>query len=337
VGVPQGSFLGSVFDPHFGEDNFGATVGYKAWVNTWDLPIFFSQEDFVFDYETEQWTQEKKEFPERQDMITTMRSEREVTHIPVVSFRYKNFFVSGSYFPKTDYDFGTHKIDFEFFPNDWWIVTGGWVVYDPDYLESDLRVKVPVEYSVTAERSEWDITAGYYLSRNVAITVGYKKIKREYSQSLEVPSVSHGDFEDEDFIIKEWEAYSYQSESVSEGDGLTLGIATSASIGGGFGVYGNFAYGWLESEDSVQESSYTIEGEEKESLVSRPSISFDNNYLVGEMGLAYSFRFKNPTINAASIYAGYRFQRYEFEDVIASGQTARDSTDGFVLGVNIVF
>jgi hypothetical protein len=55
------------------------------------------------------------------------------------------------------------------------------------------------------------------------------------------------------------------------------------------------------------------------------------------MGLVYSLRFANPRIHAASFHVGYRFQRYDFEDAIASGQAARDSTDGFVLGVILSF
>jgi hypothetical protein len=42
---------------------------------------------------------------------------------------------------------------------------------------------------------------------------------------------------------------------------------------------------------------------------------------------------------AISMSLGYRFQRYEFKDVLspAISQTATDTTDGFVAGINILF
>ncbi len=82
--------IGSIFSSHFGNDHFGATVGYKAWYNTWDLPIYPSSGG--------------------QEIIVNVGSGTEISHIPVASFRYKNFFVSGNYFPKTDYNFNKVKV-----------------------------------------------------------------------------------------------------------------------------------------------------------------------------------------------------------------------------------
>jgi hypothetical protein len=246
--------IGSIFSSHFGNDHFGATVGYKAWFNTWNLPLTPSGE---------------------QEFVMDISSGTETSHIPVVSLRYKNFFVSGSYFPKTDYNFSKVKMV---------------------NVANSSNELTSFEYS--AERSEWDITTGYYVSQNIAITLGYKNIRRDYSLTE---------------ISKEGQNF---FEVKNEGKGLTLGLTSSVSLGRGFGLYENFAYGRLGRDWNGSHST---------------------PYYLGEMGLVYSLRFKNPTINAASFYAGYRFQRIDFEDIIVDGQTGRDRTDGFVFGVNLSF
>jgi len=53
----------------------------------------------------------------------------------------------------------------------------------------------------------------------------------------------------------------------------------------------------------------------------------------------YAIPFKDNYFSAISMSLGYRFQRYEFKDVLSPGisQTATDTTDGFVAGINILF
>jgi len=270
--------IGSIFSSHFGNDHFGATVGYKAWFNTWNLPFrSLSRQVFVID----------------------VSSGTETSHIPVVSLRYKNFFVSGSYFPKTDYNFNKIKM----------------VNY---FNIEDSVLLLGEEYRISAERSEWDITTGYYLNQNLAITIGYKNIRRLYSYSLQ-SVVTSTPTSEQDFNQDIFTGFYYQDEVA----GLTLGLTSSFPLGRGFGLYNSFAYGRLSPGG---DSFFSIEGD-----------SFSIPYYLGEMGLVYSIRLKNPTINAASFYAGYRFQRIDFEDTIVDGQTAKDRTDGFVFGVNFSF
>jgi hypothetical protein len=261
--------IGSIFSSHFGNDHFGATVGYKAWYNTWDLPLYISGGG--------------------QHIITNVGSGTEISHIPVVSLRYKNFFVSGSYFLKTDYNLSKIKI--------------------ANGIGSSYST---TEYSIFAERSEWDITTGYYVSQNIAITFGYKNIRRDNNYLIQ------------DSLIQFDDRISEHKRSFrKEIRGLTLGLTSSVSLGRGFGLYEIFAYGRLSPKGnrffSIEEDNFSIP------------------YYLGEMGLVYSIRLKNPTINAASFYAGYRFQRIDFEERRFAEQTGKDRTDGFVFGVNLSF
>jgi hypothetical protein len=317
-----------ILAPRFGKDHFGATVGYKAWFNTWDLPISFrgnNSEDQMF--------------------VANVRSQTEISHIPIVSFRYKNFFVSGSYFPKTDYHFSKMEIDEDVgddgivylnYPKLPGIENVLITIYDPSDHQTSVRAKMPIEYSISAERSEWELTTGYYISQNIAVTVGYKNIKRHYSQQYYVPPIPIiVQIPDVGNRLAEAGNRSTKIEYDSKGNGLTLGLIGAVSLGRGFGLYGSFAYGWLDSDETYS-AIVEVNGESR-NLPKLPSISHDNNYYLGEMGLIYSLRFRNPAINAASFYLGYRFQRYDFENATASGQTARDSSDGFVLGVNLIF
>ncbi|OAD19867.1 secreted protein, partial [Candidatus Thiomargarita nelsonii] len=105
---------------------FSASVGLKAWVNEWDVPS------------------------DELNQIISFRSESEVVLIPVLSFRYNNFFISGSYFPETDYSLGEQTIFGEF-----------------DVAEQGAVAQLQYGGLLTklsAERSEWDINVGYYLS-----------------------------------------------------------------------------------------------------------------------------------------------------------------------------
>jgi hypothetical protein len=60
---------------------------------------------------------------------------------------------------------------------------------------------------------------------------------------------------------------------------------------------------------------------------------------IGEFGVSYAIPFKDNYFSAISMSLGYRFQRYEFKNVLSPdiAQTAVDTTDGFVAGINILF
>ncbi|KHD06405.1 hypothetical protein PN36_05060 [Candidatus Thiomargarita nelsonii] len=255
--------------------NFTALIGVKYWFNKWDLPIEMQSD--------------------KTQQIFSYDSETESTLIPVLSFKYKNLFVSGSFFPKTDYSFGEQSFDFP---------GSLFGLYDVE------KILVPI--SISGERSEWDINLGYYLLPTLAVTAGYKRIKRQVS--LHIPDQFFPTFSNQEDRTQD--ALKQVLEQDNQTDGLMLSIASVVPLQYQFGLYGSFAYGWLKTK-----------GDEE---------SVNSKYKLGELGLLYSHRFDQmPALNAASAYLGYRFQF--LNDDFSVGNGATDSTEGFVLGVNIVF
>jgi len=276
-----GKEVSPLFDLQSHDKNFAAVIGVKSWFNQWDLPI--------------------EVLPNQQ--IVSYNSETETTWIPVLSFKYKNLFVSGSFFPKKDYSFDEQAIELPI------------NLFDgiPDELG---KISVPI--SISGERSEWDINLGYYLFPTLAVTAGYKRIKRQFS--MHIPDNFFPSFNQDGQVEATQDANQLKDgdffEQETKTDGLMLSIASVVPLQDQFGLYGSFAYGWLKTKG----------GEE----------SIDSKYKLGELGLLYSHRFERmPALNAASAYLGYRFQF--LNDDFSVGNGATDSTEGFVLGVNIVF
>jgi hypothetical protein len=79
--------------------------------------------------------------------------------------------------------------------------------------------------------------------------------------------------------------------------GPVVGISGYGSIGSGFGLYGSFAYG-----------AFTIT-----SSASVPSEGKDHSYLNSEVGLSYSFDFRESAhfLNSITLTLGYRYQDLE--------------------------
>jgi len=214
--------------------------------------------------------------------------------IPLLSFSYKNFFISGSYFPETDYSLGEQTVfgDFQVKQEDGQLVQqyGGLIT------------------KLSAERSEWDINVGYYISPFLVVTAGYKKIERSFTGEIKKELLSPT----EEKIVEDG-AFHFGTKT----DGLTIGIAGVAPLQGKLALYGNFALGWLETTEKDKDN-------------------FDSDYRLGELGFLYSSRFEQiPMLNAASFYVGYRFQAVK--DDIPIGNGTDDTTEGFVLGVNLTF
>lgn len=239
------------------EKAFSPSVSMKMWVNTWSLPVNGS---------------------ETANQIWSFRSDTEFAFIPVLSARFDKFFVSGSYFSKTDYEFGTQTL----------------------YIPIQDQVAVG-KLNISATRSEWDLNLGYYLHPSLAITAGYKEIKRDFTLTLpEVPQPNN------------------TMDGGYKSNGFTLGVGSVVPIQNQFNLYGNFAVGRLMDGSSNSNS----------------------NYYLGELGFLYGSRFETlPALESASVYIGYRFQA--LKDDIRSGNSATngatDTTDGFVLGVNLSF
>lgn len=77
---------------------------------------------------------------------------------------------------------------------------------------------------------------------HLAFTVGYKEIKQSF-----VSTATETDFlrqPGQEFIPRP----AVTAASTTDISGPTLGLVGSAPIGSGFGAYGSFAYGFLETE-----------------------------------------------------------------------------------------
>lgn len=195
--------------------------------------------------------------------------------IPVLAVKYGNVFISGSYYTKTNFTFNKFN-------------------YRATYTTTGTIVET---LAASADRSEWDANIGYYIHPSVALSVGYKNITQDYSQTVSSPGITYTQ---------------PTSKSTTEIKGPTVGIVGNAPIGSGFGLYGNISYGWLKSK-------YT-------------GVSTEDNssYVLSDTGFNYMFKSVPLLVNL-----GYRYQSI-YTDV-SSGLKAPDVTTGFVLGANLVF
>jgi hypothetical protein len=110
-----------------------------------------------------------------------------------------------------------------------------------------------------------------------------------------------------------------------------VGLIATVPIGRGFGVYGNFAYGFLEAD------FLDATGEEISDEQSQP-------YILAEGGFTYTHGADYlpawMPLSAATVYAGYRYQDIDtetdsFGDL--NDEESRDVTKGFAIGVNLSF
>ena len=265
----ENNFLKSVFETSHFEKDFSASVGLKMWVNEWEYPTVLT------------WSPTSTN-----NMVRSQHSDTvEFAFIPTLNLRYKNFFISGSYFPETDYSF-------------------------------EIQDVLGLSSKFYARRSEWDINFGYYIFPSLIVTAGYKNINRDFGINVN----------DNNGLIQ-----SFPNVGKADTNGLTLGIAGVASIRGKLGLYGSFAYGWLDTEKNIQFAN----------ILGQQHGNFDVEYYLGELGLTYSSKLENiHALEAASVYMGYRFQTLNEERGNLENERPleiTDTTSGFVFGVNLSF
>lgn len=175
--------------------NWTFVVGYKAWLNTWQTAYPYSGQYYG-------------------SHIVETTSGNEFAHIPNASIKYKDFFISGSYFPEISYDFPKFS-------------------YIANYPAAPAGVGTITEtVSGSAKRSEWDAQIGYFiLSSPIAVTLGYKNVTQKYTTTYTSPGIIYTPATD---------------ESKTEYKGPLLGLSGSYPVGAGFNFYGGLAYGWLD-------------------------------------------------------------------------------------------
>jgi hypothetical protein len=174
------------------------SVGYKAWINSWTTVLEGN--------------------PSTNGMnLTQLSSDHYLAHIPNMSLRYKNVFISGSKYSSGEIEFPriTDVYDFDGY--------GGGTSGDIYNLE------------YKAERDELDVNLGAYVYRSLALTVGWKEVNQTYKV------FGYGD---------PTRVVTFRSESETWYGGPTFGVSGSATLGEGAktSVYGNFSFGFMDVE-----------------------------------------------------------------------------------------
>lgn len=186
---------------------------------------------------------------------------------------------------------------------------GRWVASASYFTASEYTAFSPEQNrGFRFERREWDANFGYAVLPSLVVTIGYKEIKA-------------GGLGDNPTLPTKF-------------SGPTVGLAVSAplTVDGPWSLYGNLAVGRLKQ---------TVGGAD------RPR----GDYVSGEFGLQYALRGLSPTFGRTSLLLAYRSQAIRSKSVPTgvfdatptggafrnSVRDVRDTSDGFLIGLNVVF
>ena len=239
-------------------------IGLKLWFNTWQSA--------------------NGSFGSQQGSnVQSYISEANVAYIPSISLKIKDFFISTSYLGAPDYTFPTY--------------TDNVIVSGPTSTAYTLK------HNTTAKRTESDTNIGWYVTPNLALTLGYKVVTQEITDKQSGVGLM---------------AQTVVSKPTYAGP--TVGFIGSVPVGEGFGLYGNLALGKLDME---------YEG---------GTTTYDADYVSTEIGIGY----KGKSL-PLSFTMGYRFQSIEqkMPGYTLPGSAATpispDVTKGITLGINLIF
>ena len=123
--------------------------GLKVWNNEWDVPVELRAYDKTY--------------------ILEFESDAAVTPIPALLVWYRNFFIGGSYLLDTDYDFTPQELA-------WWSRSIDDEEEVFNYYNWDL--------DVSGSRKEWDVNIGYFITPNIAMSLGYKSLERKLTTTF---------------------------------------------------------------------------------------------------------------------------------------------------------
>jgi hypothetical protein len=240
-------------------------IGMKFWFNTWQ-------------------SANGSYGPEQGANVQSYVSDPNVAFIPSISLKIKDFFISTSYLGAPEYTFPAYS--------DTLILTS-----------SGTTTAYTLNHETTAKRTESDTNIGWYVTPNLALTLGYKIVTQEITDKRSGTGLLSTTF--------------VQKPTYA---GPTIGFIGSVPIGEGFGLYGNLALGKLDME--YEGSSYT----------------YKTDYVSTEIGIGY----KGKSL-PLSFTVGYRFQSieqkmpdYSLPDSPGT-PISPDVTKGVTFGVNLIF
>ena len=239
-------------------------IGMKFWFNTWQ-------------------SAQGSNGAQQGTNVQTYVSDSNVAIIPSISLKIKDFFISTSYLGAPEYTFPEYS--------DTIVITTG-----------PTTTAYTLQHKTTATRTESDTNIGWYVTPNLALTLGYKIV------TLEITDKRSGT--------------GLQSRTVIDKPtyaGPTIGFIGSVPVGEGFGLFGNLALGKMDME---------YEG---------GTTTYDADYVSTEIGIGY----KEKSL-PLSFTVGYRFQSIEQKlpsyQIGGSGTpVSPDVTKGFTFGINLIF
>ena len=239
-------------------------IGLKFWFNTWQ-------------------SAQGSNGAQQGTNVQTYVSDPNIAFIPSISLKIKDFFISTSYMGAAEYTFPEYSDT---------IVIGS----APTYTAYTLNHKT------TAKRTESDTNIGWYVTPNLAFTLGYKVVTQEITDKRSGTGLTSR-------TVIDKPTYS----------GPTIGFIGSVPISEGFGLFGNLALGKLDME---------YEG---------GTTTYDADYVSTEIGIGY----KEKSL-PLSFTLGYRFQSIEqklpsYQIGGPGTPVSPDVTKGFTFGINLIF
>jgi len=274
--------------------------------------------------------------------VTTSNKELDITSqdyqatpIPYLSARYGRFFISGSYYSTTSFQYPTVVNTSTMTQTDYvrpftvnnGIITPTGAPYQVQGVNTTTSNSI---FNVSASRQEWDISLGYYVIPHLALTVGYKNADYNWTYQQQYITI----FNSTNAFAPSGSSIASQSYNVAQNfSGPTLGLVGSLPLDYGFGLYGSYAHGFLVWDTSpVYSSSYLHN-------------SSGADYDVAELGVTYSPNMEalsaHLPLESAAVFAGYRYQRFQWDwnDTVNNVQykNLSNTNYGFISGVNFAF
>ena len=250
------------------------SVGFKAWSASWSsyLPATVAGANASGQ-------------PVTATSIDSVDGDRRTNFIPLVAVRRGNYFVSGSY--------GKYDADF--------------------HVGASTVAVAPATTLITSRtdhfmRKESDLTAGYFITPEVALTLGFKYAKEYRDISLGIAPQSTPLLDD-------------------KVTGFLAGFVGSFPIMGALRLYSQAAYGPARYKSTFADPA-------------TPSVSGNASYFIAEFGVTYPLYPAHDRFPALNGALGYRTQTVKSTSNDASfneSRKLRDVRDGLVLSVTATF
>lgn len=215
--------------------------------------------------------------------VQTYVSDANIAVIPSISLKIKDFFISTSYLGAPEYTFPEYS--------DTLILTSG-----------PTTTAYTLNHKTTAKRTESDANIGWYVTPNLALTLGYKVVTLEITDKRSGTGLLSRTVIDKPTYA-----------------GPIIGFIGSVPLGEGLGLFGSLALGKM---DMKYEGGTT---------------TYDADYVATELGIGY--REKSLPL---SYSVGYRFQSIEqklpsYQIGGPGTPISPDVTKGFTFGINLIF